>query len=380
MALLLCFQNSSQAAGVLPNPNFFTVHDFQDDWQVFDEKYQTYVPYLKSRHQNYRSFSVFFNLEDSKGYHLLYYSPNENYLFINASLQKKLPANQWITLSSDSLTNIYHKSAIFLTFYSNTPGLADKTVLIGNRKKIGQTAITIADEQQSTPLRNILPYKNFFVIIGLFLLLSYAFLISLHSRAFDKYFSIRDLITIGKRSDSFADRPFDVSNLLVLGYLCLVLSYIYLLVINTNTDASFVKNQTLLDGTVGFWGIFWIYLKISVAGYFLFLIKYVGLTLLGQLYNLEKVVNVHYFKIIQASSIFFTCIMCIVIFFYFAYPHLAASVYNSLIFIIISFFVIRLALLFFAINKLSPLKNLYLFSYLCIVELLPIIVSVRFAL
>ncbi len=376
---------AKNANDVGPENSFLLVHNYQDDWQVFDEKYKAYIPYLKNRHQNYHSFSLFFNLEDSKGYHLLYFSPNENYLFINASLQKKLPANQWVTLNSDSLSAIYHQSEIFLTFYSNTPGLSDKTVLVGNRKKNGQASSTALlpdneDQQQTTQLRNLTPFNDFFVLIGLFLFTGYAFLIRFHSRAYEKYFNLRDLITLSKRSDSYTDRPFDISNVLVLVHLCMVLAYILLLVASTSTALGFVSKQTLFDFSGGFISIAWAYSKLSIFIFILFLAKYLGLLLLGQLYKLDKIINVHYFKIIQASSLFFGLMLVIVVFCFFSYHYLSPSIFKGLVFVAIAFFLARLVLLFFVINKLSLLKNLYLFSYLCIIEFFPIIIGVRFAI
>jgi hypothetical protein len=47
---------------------------------------------------------------------------------------------------------------------------------------------------------------------------------------------------------------------------------------------------------------------------------------------------------------------------------------------LIAFYTARLALLYLVIRSTEPIKNLYLFSYLCIVELIPLIIGLRFAL
>ena len=61
-------------------------------------------------------------------------------------------------------------------------------------------------------------------------------------------------------------------------------------------------------------------------------------------------------------------------------PTNAAILEKIILYVVIVFFISRLVLLYFTINKLSSLKNLYLISYLCIVEFIPLIVGIRFAM
>ena len=103
--------------GLSPDNSFYIVHDYQDDWQVFDERYKAYVPYVREQHKGYNSFSLFFDIENYKGYKILYRSERENYLFIDASLQKKLPISTLLVLDVDSLQNVFGKAKLFLTIY-----------------------------------------------------------------------------------------------------------------------------------------------------------------------------------------------------------------------------------------------------------------------
>ncbi len=53
---------------------------------------------------------------------------------------------------------------------------------------------------------------------------------------------------------------------------------------------------------------------------------------------------------------------------------------NALLFPLIGFYTARVALLYVVIRASESIKNLYLFSYLCIVELIPLIIGLRFIL
>jgi hypothetical protein len=122
------------------------------------------------------------------------------------------------------------------------------------------------------------------------------------------------------------------------------------------------------------------YIRICLAVFVIFIIKYFFISLVGQLFNLEKVVDLHYFKIIQSSIIFYTVLVFILLVLFMAYfPH----DFNWQVYLftpIIVFYLLRFFILYFTVSRSLPIQSLYLISYLCIVELLPIILGIRFAL
>lgn len=374
------YSTEAQAASVGPNDSYYLVQDFKTDWQVYDERYKSYVPFIRERHQNYRSVSVLFNLEENRGYNLLYYSQSDSYLFIDASLQKKLDANTWMVLRVDSLLNSYKKSEILLTFFGNNPGIDNKTLLVGNRISVIQKKALLNEKQLTAQTRPISPYRDFFITVGLFLLVINAFLFNFHLKAFERYYNLRDVITFSKRIDLNApiNRPFEISNVLFILHLSLLLAYLYLFVASKEVSIFSVSN--ILEETETFIGFLLTYLQITFIILCCLLAKYLTLVLLGSLYRLEKITNIHFFKIIQASHLFFLGLTIIFLPLYFTTPSLPQSIVQMVTITVISFFIVRLGILYFTINKLVSLKNLYLFSYLCIVELIPLIVGVRFAL
>lgn len=369
---------SSQAAGVGPNNSYYLVHNFQDDWQVFDRRYQNYVPYIRERHQSYSSFSLFLNLEDYRSYKLLYFAKNDNFLFINASLQKKLPNNTWVIMNLDSLHQIYQTNNLFLTFYGAISGVEDKTIFIGNQISNTQKPIQLTEAELSVKPRPQSSFGDFSVLVGIILLGSFVFLYNFHAKAFEHFYNVRDLLTIGKRIDtSLQNRLFDISNLFFVLNISLLIGYLYLFLVSKNV--AIWGSRTLLEEseTLGTW--FWNYLRVSLFVLLLFFAKYLALFLLGTLYRLEKITNIHFFKIVQASGIFFLSLLIAVSILFYTSPSLSAAMANMVIITVVIFFIARLVLLYFTINKLASLKNLYLFSYLCIVELIPLIVGIRFA-
>ncbi|MCY7350970.1 MAG: DUF4271 domain-containing protein [Cytophagaceae bacterium] len=372
--------HSARAQGVGPDKNYYLVHDFADDWQVYDEGYKNYVPYVPERHQNYSSFSLFLSLETNRYYELLCFADQEEYLFINASLQRKLPASTWTVLNLDSLYRGYRTPEIFLTFYGPKTGPTDKKVLLGYRRRPNQQAAALVGSTLLAKPREINDtFINFFILAGLLLLFSCTVLYNAYQKAFIRFYSLRDLLTVNPRDPALTlNRTPDISSLLFVLHLSFVLSYAYILISNQNIDL--FSTQVLLRQGQTITDLFINFLEIAVLMFVLFIGKYTALTMLGGLYRFEKVVNYHFFKIIQASSIFFTGLVLLMAVAEVSWPGFGIRIENYLFLSVVLFFLLRLGLLYFSINRLSSVKNLYLFSYLCIVELIPIIVGIRFAL
>ena len=362
-----------------PEDSFYIVHDYQDDWQVFDERYKAYVPYVREQHKGYNSFSLFFDIENYKGYKILYRSEKENYLFIDASLQKKLPLSTLVVLDVDSLQKVFGKAKLFLTIYGTNTNVEDLSVQIGNKISKAQKAIEMNESLLTILPRDISPFQNFFVLGLIILACFYAFLYNFQPKSFERFFSPRDLLTISKRDDSFVvNKPFDLGNILFVVSLSITLGFIFMLITHEKTDLFSASNILREGETLG--TLMLNFIEISIIVFASLMFKYFALRVLSNLYRIDNITNIHYFKIIQASSLFFLIILIILTISSVSSPSIVKNAKQYLSIPISLFFIARLALLYFTINKMTTLKNLYLFSYLCIVELVPLIVGIRFAL
>ena len=371
--------NSIAKVGLSPDNSFYIVHDYQDDWQVFDERYKAYVPYVREQHKGYNSFSLFFDIENYKGYKILYRSEKENYLFIDASLQKKLTISTLVVLDIDSLENIFGKTKLFLTIYGTNTNVEDLSVQIGNKISKAQKVIEMNESLLTILPRDISPFQNFFVVGLMLLVCFYAFLCNFQPKSFERFFSPRDLLTISKRDDSFVvNKPFDLKNILFIVNLSLTLGFIFMLITHEKTDLFSASNILSEGETLG--TLMLNFLEISIIIFASLILKYLVLRVLSNLYRIDNITNIHFFKIIQASSLFFLVVLIVLTLSTVSIPEIVKNTEKYLSIPISLFFIARLALLYFTINKMTTLKNLYLFSYLCIVELIPLIVGLRFAL
>lgn len=379
LGLLPSTQQTSLAKGIGPEDAFYLVHDYRDDWQVFDERYNAYVPYVHEVHKGYSSYSLFFDIENYKSYKLLYKSPKENYLFIDATLQRKLPVDTWVVIDIDSLQRLYHKTTLFLTFYGTATGIEHLSVQVGNKIPDLKNDIKLSDSLLTVIPRSLSPFQNFLALCLLFLGFLYAIIYNYQPKEFSRYFSFRELLTIGVRDDSLAvSKPFHLANFIFVIVLSFTTAYILELILHEETDI--FTMSSILQEEESLFSFVMNFVEIAIIVFVFFILKYLSLIILTNLYRLDNIVNVHFFKVVQSSGIFFLGLAIFLTFSIFSYPEIIKNAEKYLFIPISLFYILRLLLIYFTINKMTVLKRFYLFSYLCIVELIPLVAGIRFAL
>jgi hypothetical protein len=359
--------------------DYFTVYDFKNDWLSYDYNYKDYVPFVAKQHASESALSVLIDIESNRKYALLIQVKKDNYLFLDASLNQRTKAEEWIVMNIDSLYQVYKKPQLLLTLYGTT-GIDDKTVLIGHKKsQLNEKLITIADESfLSLRPRNPSPLSDFFTLLFLFIIIAIASLFGNFTRAFERFGNVIDLVTLDIKDEFLINRPLSRINLFFILFLALELTYLYFFVRSKSYDLFAVSNfvateQTLVQNL-------WSFAKMIALVFGGLVLKYFVLYVFSSLYRLASIVNIHYFKIIQSSIVFFAIMVFGVSIASFYVTDWSPMIKNVIIYPSILFYCIRLLLLYFTIKSTIPTKNLYLISYLCIVELIPLIIGVRYAL
>ena len=379
VALLQGVNNKAFAQKQKLPEGYHIIKNLEENWLVYDNHFKDYIPHLPVRHYNYQSFSQYFEIENFQGYDLFIYPTKVSYLFINGTFQKKMDENNWQQFNIQSLSKKYNNPPkILLTIYFNSPGLEDTECLVAMKTR--KSLINISNQEQaSLKSRKFSNFQNFSIIFSLFVLSLITVLYNFQTNIIDKYVNLKDLFTIRKRTDSIiVNRPFDIGNILYMVILSFCISLI-LLVVHYNFIPILPKqiinteNPTFFNLSGQFFNLSFL----TLAG---FIVKYMLISIFGSLYQLDKIGNLHFFKNLQSDSIFI-CVIIVALVFLIMYPSFFHFPNKGLyIGIFIIFYILRLFLLFFIIIKAIPVKNLYLFSYLCIVELIPLFIGIRFIL
>jgi hypothetical protein len=362
-----------------PNDQYFLVKDLAKEWLVYDAAEKEYVPYVVEQHSNQLVINTLVDLESNRHYDLLVFVEKENFLFLNGALKENLQSNQWRVLKIDSLYKTYRVPQLLVSIYG-TQGAAGKKMMIGHRKAAVEKLVTLEGESPlvlKTIEKSVL--SNFFVIGFLFIIAFSASLLNGYPRAFQRMYSLYDTLRTDIRDETFLiNRPLSRVNLFFIGFLSLAFAYLYLFAQSKEYNLFASRELLLSDQT--FLGTLWGYLKTALLCFGLLMGKYFAVYTLASLYKLEKAANLHYFKDIQSSVIFYSALLIVAT---------TASLYISdwqkwmrplVVVPAIVFYILRTFLIFFAIRNVVSIKNLYLISYLCIVEVIPIIIGIRYVL
>ena len=376
---LLIISSKSFATTVGPNEQYFLVHDYHDDWQVYDDRMKSYIPYISEKHLGYPSHTVFCDIQSNRGYNILVYAQKaDNFLFINGSLRQKIPVGKWIVLSVDSLYRAYEQPIIYITLYGSND-IDDKKLMLGYKRSLNQKPIVLAESGITAKPRTPTPYRNYMVLVSMFILVFFSYLSNSYIRAFQRYFNIKDLFnTFAREQSSLINNPLNRMNVMFLILLSLIISLFYMLL--QSKGIHIFGGRTILQEGDTLGVLLSNYFRISLAVFVIMVMKYFFIGLVGQLFNLEKIVDLHYFKIVQASSLFYSALVLVLSILFMQY---LPNDFNWQVYLftpIVAFYFIRIFILYFTIIRSIPKQSLYLISYLCIVEILPVILGIRFAI
>lgn len=375
---LLFMQDARAATPVGNNDSHTVVTDFERNWYVYDEEYKSYVPYISERHFNIPAHVVFCNLEQNLRYELLIKCEEaNNFLFIEGALKRKLPVNEWLILPIDSLYQVYKKKQIYLTIYGSKD-LDSKQVVIGHRvsneatpgqKKNGEDILQILP-------RKLTPYQSSLSLLFLVTLCLFAYLSASYNRAFTGFFDLMGPFTVYSREQSlFASQALSRTNVLFIILLSLIFSLGYLLL--KYSGLSLLGNKWFLQEGETLGILLANFFRLSILFFISLIGKYFFLGFLGGLFNLGKVVDLHYFKLIQTNTVFYSVFTVILFSMVMSVPDTKDIIKESLIYVLAIFYLMRTAIIFLTINRTMPIQILYLISYLCIVEILPIVIGLR---
>lgn len=361
--------------GVGPEERYFPVHDIQADLLVYDEAFKTYVPYIVEQHAGEQALSAYVDVESNRHYKLLLQSKADGFLFIESALRRKCPAGQWLVLDLDSLFQVYKKPQLFITLYSTASASNWQAYISHPRAAAGQT-IRLNDDLLSVRPRGSSGFISFFSMGLLFLLAVHAFLISFFRRAFQTFYNPLNLINADPADESFLlNRPMGRVSLAFAMALSFGMAFLFMY--SQHVDIDLFGMGTLLPHEPGFGIIMLSYGVISGLIFLSLLGKYAFIAAVGSLYKFDAIVNLHYFRVLQSSLLFIMLLIMVVAA---VNPNSVVKVPTSYVLLpFIGFYLLRLAWLYVTLIGRLPVKNLYLFSYLCIVELIPLVVGIRFA-
>jgi hypothetical protein len=350
-----------------------------NDWLVFNQEVQNYVPYTRSLHENDPALSLIIDLLKYRNYDILIKTRSENHIFINGALHKITLPDQWVILNADSLLSTNKSDDLLLTFYGNEKA-SGRVVQIGHKKD--SSAPQLFDGFAS--LINIKPKNlnriNEILVLTLMLMVALNGLVLSIAPLF--YRSFMNPLHFFKKDNrdekTIYTNPFSTESFFMILQVGLLMTPFCLFIAKyLNTRGSF---DFFLSGNQQFSGLLIEFSEILLFCLAVIYLKFFSIKITGNLLSIEAVSNQHFMKTLQSAFHFYLLVAIIILFSTIYTPTQLPTILQFLVYLAISFYFIRFILLYFVMNVTGPFINLYLFSYLCIVEIIPLTIGIKYIL
>ncbi|WP_031530408.1 DUF4271 domain-containing protein [Dyadobacter crusticola] len=368
------------AAKVTLPERYFPVYNYQNDWLVYNAAYKNYVPYSQGVDEDSRSVSLYIDLVKNRRYALLLTAEAESYLFIEGALQSRIDPNQWRELSIDSLLKVYRKDELLVTIYGS-PGIDDKAALLCHRKTSADAATLTSTRPNFINIKPISfsPFGNFAVLALVLILILNAWIFNLNPLSFLRLINPIEFFNGDPRDQiSKINKPY--SNAIIFFAIITAMWMSFVLLFFASNKLNLFSVNSILSEKSNTLMIFADFLILSTLFFVLSYVKYICMLLAGNMLNLDKQVDILFIKIIQSSYMFYGAFFLIVFGMSFNHMSWISDMRAYVVLPFLFFYIARFIALYVVTKPPGSLINLYLFSYLCVIEIIPLIVSMKFAL
>lgn len=341
-----------------------TIHSFEKEWLVFQPSWKAFLPYISTRHFNYKSKSLLINPSDFPKGHLKIEASKNYTLFINGVFSRKISQGALIRMNLDSL-GLKQPSAdrLVLTFYGDElNGLPQKVFIEQNVEK-GKISTS---NFLGMKIREGAGINNFFAYAMLSLLTLLGFLNSFFPKYFYSYFRYSDWLSLEIKDVVIAKMPFAFPNLFVIFILSLVSAYLaYFNGLLQTLNQTFTFGSSMAEN---FTEAFLFIGSKTIVAFILFGLRFFMYQMFCSLFMLDNLASIHFFKSIQTNIQFFT----LLIFFILIYSvYMGPAFINHLNWIrtaVDVYFLFRAIYFFIIFKKHFKFNPLSLIAYLAIIE------------
>ncbi|MFN3403842.1 MAG: DUF4271 domain-containing protein [Cytophagaceae bacterium] len=329
------------------------------NWVVLDGSSMTYVPYLPEKHYRVKSIYYWLSPEQYKDLTLGFTAAPSLSLFVNGEL--------FYTNTTDSSE---HKE-----FDGQFAGKKEGPVLISFFHPVGQFPMNFRisfPSELGENKQNILQIErrqsnvggDYIIILFVLCIFLTGVFKSRYSKQFNEAISLSDS-TLGQDNLSFVNVPL----LLMVVINSFGFSIISMVVFDLES-ISYESLSFLLPAGKPLTRL--IFLTLIFFSFFLW--KYIYVIIAGWVFKMSKIVNIQYYSFLSTFlKINLVCVPMLVAGYSVNYlnPILGGVFFALIVLIGMIFLLVKLT---FSIFTISSFRNLYLFSYLCVSEILPIFI------
>ncbi len=337
--------------------------DISQDWMVYDEKAEIFVPYLPSFHLNHVSKSLIIQRNQYLNSYLSLKNKISYELFVNGIYYKDFPPLNYSQeepnlISLNQLKREFPGKQLVLTFFSEElSGIPENIQLVQYRE--------VVNIKQN--LKRTSNYLNYTMIAGLFGILLYLVFLRVNFPTnFKAYFSLRDWFSLSNRHLLVYNSAFDFPNLSILIILSILFGFIS---VNNQYHLSlnYISAQQINQNfQVG--GMLWLVFKATGIGFFLFVTRWPVYFVVARVLNIRRITNFHYFKNLQTNFQFYFISFIVFILLSIYHGNNTQMNIDLYLYCVNGFYLVRAIYYYFLFRKNLEINVLTTLAYLLLTE------------
>ena len=358
--LFLPFVVISSSLGYSDPPSTI-IKDLRGDWQYFESG--RYHPF-----SNQKVRAVYFNIEATKykGYSFSITDEKPFTVFIDNKLIAGREGGHYI-LNLDSLSRLY-SSSLFVGIYQRSGIGAIRTTI--------ETPISV-EQPFLNELRGQSYFLNFSILAALFLFAYFIALLHANPKLTLDYFNIAKIFSVQEREDDLLNSRVTASvNLLFYLFGSLFAALTLLVIFHSGESlipvASYFKINSLAGGFLQ-----WIKLSALISA--LLFVKLLLIYFISFIFHLKDTPSVHFFNYMRVLLLIFS-IVAIGCTLYFMIHGQRPTFYLGLLWMSVIIFILGDLMIYFKLLVKASFRGFHLFSYLCITEIIPLVILIRILL
>lgn len=367
--LFLCLPFWAQAQK--NNKDFKINYTFEDQWTVFDKARRSFVPYIAEIHDDYQQIHLYLEYKNYRGLDLYFEGAKSDFLFVNNRLIYSFSTDTIWQVSVDSLFAKGKVSNLLLTYTSPKPIEKIPKILITNVFDKTKTSLTTlsAGQKLIAFVRPLYQVREFLFLVSLCLLMVMALMSYQNKSQNGIFFVTKYLNGFTRVSDQIKRTPFFNVFSYILFY---VLSYSFSLYFLSHYS-SILSVPSWLKGN----NVFSEYTNIFSFVAILMLGQYLLIALFSTLYSDKTLSTAHYHESMQAGQLVCLVSSVSMMLLNTVVSYLDKQQMNGLVYLFFLLLIVKAVIVSYRLNKLIPYQNIYLFSYLCATEYVPLLIPTK---
>ena len=357
---------SSPAMAQSNSEPYHLVEDLRLEWLTIDQHNQ-YVPFVARDRANPSIIGVRLDLEKYAGNQLRCCIPAHTSLLIEKEILTSVERPRCLVYPIDSLRNAYQQAVLLLTVYQPASQLVQVELQI-----VSDASAPLAQPYPILP-RLLSNKENFFVLGLVFILMLYAALINHYPKTFRNIYNLPRILALRSREEDLRIRLISEPHTFFLVQHCLVVGFLFIVLV-PDVD-QWAPSGWFTSPGVG--SYLWLWLLLSLIVLITVWVKYLIVVLFGSLFKLKQFMYLHMFDFMRLSMMFWGTVFLLAICVHYNLTVQEQIYERALTYLFVAFALARVLILYLRLFRNSALKNMYLFSYICTAEIIPLSVGLE---